>query len=117
VLDVRFVREQLVERAISLLELAHLDPHPRCLAGDALAIIAPRRHPTAAVAIADKVNGLLALREYPCRSLEKKWQVRTDHRFAVSDESSARISTVLTLRMMLLVLAALLLAVGANVNR
>src|SRR5262249_58835211 len=41
--------------AIPLLELAHLDPHSRCLAGDALSIIAPRWHPTAAIAIANKV--------------------------------------------------------------
>jgi hypothetical protein len=59
---------------------------------------------------------LFSLRKYPSRSLQKKWQVRTDHLLALSDESSTRISTVLTLRMMLLVFAALLLAVVANVN-
>jgi hypothetical protein len=58
------MRQQLVKRAIPLLELAYLDPHPRCFAGDAVAIIAPRRHPTAAVAIADKVG--LQPRAKPC---------------------------------------------------
>jgi hypothetical protein len=56
VLDVRFAHQQLVERAIPLLELAHLDPHPRRPTGEALPIIAPRRNKTAAIAIADKIG-------------------------------------------------------------
>jgi len=39
-----------------LLELSHLDPHPRRPAGLALSILAPRRHPTAAIAIAHEVS-------------------------------------------------------------
>jgi hypothetical protein len=35
-------------------------------------------------------NGLFSLREYPCRTLQKKWQVRIDHLLAFSDERSTR---------------------------
>jgi hypothetical protein len=60
------------ERAIPLLELTHLDPHPRCPAGGALPIVAPRRHPTTAVAIADKV-GLQPARRARCSVQSIDW--------------------------------------------
>jgi hypothetical protein len=64
----------------------------------------------------DALRRLVSLREYPCRSLQKKWQVRADHLLAISGERGASIGTILTLRVMLLVFAALLFAVAANVN-
>ena len=56
VLDLRLAREQLIERAIPLLELTRLDPHPRRPAGLALQLVAPCGHPAPAVAIADEVG-------------------------------------------------------------
>ena len=54
-LDLRLAGEQLVERAIPLLQLVRLDAHPRCPAGLAFDVVAPCRDETAAAAIADKI--------------------------------------------------------------
>jgi hypothetical protein len=54
-LDLRLAGEQLVERAIPLLQLPRSDPHPRRQAGLAFGVVAPCRDETAAAAVADKI--------------------------------------------------------------
>ena len=56
VLDLRLALEQLIERAVPLLELTRLDPHPWRPAGLARKIVAPCGQPATAVAIADEVG-------------------------------------------------------------
>lgn len=56
VFDLRLERQQLIERAVPVLELARLDPHPRRPARLPRGVIAPRRHEAAAVAVADEVG-------------------------------------------------------------
>jgi hypothetical protein len=54
-LDALLVLEQLIERAIPLLELTHLDLHARCAAGLACHLVAPLCHPSPAMTITDEV--------------------------------------------------------------
>ena len=67
-LDLRLARQQLVERAIPLLELAHLDAHPRRPTGLAFRVLAPGGDEAPAAAVADKIalqpprQGMLAAR-------------------------------------------------------
>jgi len=61
-LDLLFALEQLVERAIPLLQLPRRHPHARRPAGLAFRVVAPRRDPAPAVAITDEV-GLQPLRQ------------------------------------------------------
>ena len=61
-LDLRLALDQLVERAIPLLQLPPRHAHARCPAGLAFRFVTPRRDPTPAMTITDKV-GLQPLRQ------------------------------------------------------
>jgi hypothetical protein len=54
-LDLRLACEQLVERAIPLLQLPRFDAHTWCSAGLALGVVAPCGNEAPAAAVADKV--------------------------------------------------------------
>src|SRR5215469_3956998 len=54
--DLWLAFEQLVERAVPLLQLARLHAHPRCLAGFARRAIAPCGDPASSLLVADKVG-------------------------------------------------------------
>jgi hypothetical protein len=56
VLDLRLALEQLIERAVPLLQLTRLDPHSWRPADRTRTIVAPCGQPPAAVAIADEVG-------------------------------------------------------------
>ena len=56
VLDLRLARQQLIERAVPVLELPRRDPHPWRPARLALGVVAPRRQEAAATAIAHEVG-------------------------------------------------------------
>ena len=55
-LDLRLALKQLVEGPIPLLELAQFDLHPRCATGLTFALVAPLRHPSPAMPVADEVG-------------------------------------------------------------
>jgi hypothetical protein len=55
VLDIVLAGKQLIKRAIPLLELAHLDPHPRRRAGFANVFLAPSRNEAPTHPITDKI--------------------------------------------------------------
>ena len=55
VLDLRLALEQLIERAIPLLQLPRRYPHAWASAGLAFRVVAPRRDPTPAMTITDEI--------------------------------------------------------------